>query len=354
MSLVGLWGLGWWVLSSKANSFADTKRSVIDFDALFSRKPDLKDDFDGEVSENGSGSYGGFQLVGHGKVTNGKCGHFSSFYGCARVDLHNVITLDGKNYAGKVYVRPVFHSCDKPSCPVCSKYGWAPREAHKIEVRLAEASKRFGLAEHIVATVPPKYYGLSHEALRIKVREILYARGVVGGVMIFHGFRYNLRKYWYWSPHFHVLGFIMGGYGKCRGCKKCVKGCGGFVDRNYRCYEKDGCIVRVLGKRKTVGGTAWYQLNHSAVKVGVVRFHVATWFGVCSYRKLKVTVEAKKRLCPICKHTLVKLFYSGSNPDILKFYGSTRACCVNPDCLDESEYHGDVAWEEMVSGSYGG
>ena len=31
---------------------------------------------------------------------------------------------------------------------------------------------------------------------------------------------------------------------------------GGFVDRQFRAYEKDGCIVRVLGKRKTVGGTA--------------------------------------------------------------------------------------------------
>jgi hypothetical protein len=65
------------------------------------------------------------------------------------------------------------------------------------------------------------------EVLREKVKTALAVRGVVGGVLIFHGFRYNLRHSWYWSPHFHVLGVISGGYG-CRGCKKGCVGCGGF------------------------------------------------------------------------------------------------------------------------------
>lgn len=269
------------------------------------------DDFDEEPVDDGYASYGDFQLVGHGIVTNDNCGKFSSFYGCVRTDLHDHVGLNGVNYKGKVFVRRVVHSCDKPSCPVCFKYGWAVREARKIEARLAEASKRFGLVEHIVATVPPKFYGLDYEVLRAKVVKVLAVRGVVGGVLIFHGFRYNLRKCWYWSPHFHCEGFILGGYGRCRGCAKCVKGCGGFVDRSYRAFEKDGCVVKVLGKRITVGGTAWYQLNHSSVKKGVKRFHVATWFGVCSYRKLKVVVEDKKRVCSICGSALVKLRYFG-------------------------------------------
>lgn len=106
--------------------------------------------------------YGDFQLVGHGKVTNEHCGMFKCFYGCARVELHNRITLDGWDFRWKVYVRKVFNSCDKPSCPVCYRLGWAVREAGRIERRLAEASKSFGLVEHIVATVPPKFYGLSY------------------------------------------------------------------------------------------------------------------------------------------------------------------------------------------------
>lgn len=280
----------------------------------------LEDSFDKKSIFDGSFSFGGFQLVGHGPKTNDNCGVVRSYWGCVHAESHDIIASDGKNHKGEVFVRKVVFSCDKPSCPVCYKYGWASREAHKIEVRLAEASKQWGLVEHIVATFPPKYYGLSYEALRKKAVEILMVRGIVGGVLIFHGGRYNQINQWYWSPHFHVLGFILGGYGKCRGCPKCHKGCGGFVDRCYRAFEKDGCIVRVLGKRKksysgdgpNVGGTAWYQLNHATVRKGVSRFHVATWFGVCSYRKLKVTVERRKLICPICERDLEKLRYNGN------------------------------------------
>jgi len=329
----------------------------VDYQKLgFELSQEFRDDrLDEPDVENTYGSYGDFQLVGKDKVTNGYCGTFKCFYGCARVELHNKITLDGVKYRNKVYVRKVFNSCDKPSCPVCYKFGWAVRQAGKIEMRLAEASKRFGLVEHIVATVPPKFYGLSLEALRIKIVKVLKARGIIGGVLIFHGFRYNLSKSWYWSPHFHVLGFILGGY-PCRSCKKkCYKGCGEFEDRKYRCYEKDGCIVRVLGKRKTVGGTAWYQLNHASVKKGVVRFHVATWFGVCSYRKLKVSAEYQKNVCPICGHILVRLDYFGVKCFVL----DRNSPDYRRDSFEDLMENGRVVWVERVkrkwgSGSYDG
>jgi rRNA maturation endonuclease Nob1 len=66
-----------------------------------------------------------------------------------------------------------------------------------------------------------------------------------------------------------------------------------------------------MGKRKTIFGTAWYQLNHSTIRTNVKRPHACTWFGVCSYRKLKVKVEKKKDLCPICGEELIKLHYMG-------------------------------------------
>jgi len=344
---------------------------MVDFDKMFSvgvEKNVLSDDFDGEPVENGGFSFGNFELVGHGEVTNENCGRFSGYhYGCLRVDLHNKVIFDkdGKriNCANKVYAKPFFHSCDKPSCPICYKYGWAVREARRIEARLAEASKRFGLVEHIIATFPPKYYHLTYEQLRLKAVEILKSRGVVGGVLIFHGFRYNKREYWYWSPHFHVLGFVLGGY-RCRSCKIVRKtgkcgienvNCSGFVNRNYRCYEKDGCIVKVKGKRKTVMGTAWYQLNHASVKKGVKRFHVATWFGNCSYRKLKVTAEMRKSVCPICKHDLEKLRYNGAKLDvwILSYGGAFFADFEEEGFLEGSK---EVVWQVVVnnygSGSY--
>jgi hypothetical protein len=303
--------------------------------------------------ENSSFSVGEFELVGHGEVGSANCGKVVTLKGCLRTELHNRITIDGEDYRGKVFVRRVRFSCGKPSCPICYKRSWAVREARRIELRLAEASKRFGLVEHIVVGVPSKFWFLSFEYLRRKAVEVLISRGVVGGVLIFHAFRYNNSEEarsknqpfgWYWSPHFHVLGFILHGY-KCRGCPKCVKGCGHFVDRNYRLNEKDGYYVKVLGKRKTVGGTAWYQLNHASVKKGSTRFHVATWFGICSYRKLKVTVEKHKDLCPICKHELINIRYFGSK-------------CLNltdeGDSFEDFEEDGRVVWFERVkAGSYG-
>ena len=332
-----VWGS--WV-GSKADSEAVLKPSV------------LEDDFDEEPENTTQFSYGDFQLVGHGKVTNVFCGKYLRFKGCLRVDLHNLITLDGKSYKGKVFTRKVHHFCHKPSCPVCFKSGWAIRQAGNIEGRLAEASKRFGLVEHIVASVPVSDYGLSLEALRKKVDKILLARGVIGGVKIFHGFRYNLRKRWYWSPHFHVLGFVLGGYSRCRNCKRkwnCLKGCGGFDDRSYQNFLKDGYYVKVLGKRKTVFGTAWYQLNHSSIDVTKKRFHVSTWFGVCSYRKLKVTVEKRKELCPICQHDLIGIDYHG----IRSFVKDRCSAEYKQDSFEDYEENGHPAWSERVQKRYG-
>lgn len=120
------------------------------------------------------------------------------------------------------------------------------------------------------------------------------------------------------------------------------------MDRKYRCYEKDGCIVRVLGKRKTVGGTAWYQLNHASIKKNAVRFHVATWFGVCSYRKLKVTVEYKKNVCPICQHELEEMRYSGVKRHILDCLFSDVHSCGERDSYEDYEEDSRVVWTVVV------
>ena len=313
-------------------------------------------DVDIESVKNVDFSFGDFELVGHGEVTNEKCGLFSGRYlGCLRVELHNKVGLDGVNYAGKIYGVAVFHSCDKPSCPVCYKYGWAVREANRVTVRLREASKRFGLAEHIVVSPPRRLYHLSYEALKKKVVEACKRRGVLGGVLIFHGFRLKKPQIvWYWSPHFHVLGFIEGGMRRCRRCSKHgdeCKGCGGFIDRNYRCYEKDGFIFKVKGKRKSVYHTAWYILNHASHKKNSTRFHVATWFGVVSYRKMKIESEDRKRVCPICGHDLVKIRYCGmKRGSCIRIYGGGFV----GNFEEEGFIRGtkEVVWQEVVSGSH--
>lgn len=90
-----------------------------------------------------------FQRAGNGEQTNSRCGQTLGIKGCLNHDLHGFISLDGKNHTGNVFIRLIVHSCDKPECPVCFKRGWAVREASAIEYRIKEASKLFGLAEHI-------------------------------------------------------------------------------------------------------------------------------------------------------------------------------------------------------------
>ncbi len=283
----------------------------------------------------GFNRYGDHFLVGSNpEPTNSECGKFKKFMGCPDVELHNAVRWFYQDLPkDSVFVKSVYHSCDSPLCPKCYKYGWAVREAGRVEARLKEASKRFGLAEHIVVNVPDSKYALSLEQLRKDCVKALFVRGVIGGCLIFHAFRYHRRNetyvgekpHWFFSPHFHVLGFIGGsGYGCCRDCKdfpvKC-KSCVGWEGVTRRCYEKEGgrsgsgYIVKVLGKRKTVGGTAWYQLHHASVRRGSnAKSHVATWFGVCSYRKLKLINGSDvgiKHKCPICGKDLVRLRYLG-------------------------------------------
>jgi hypothetical protein len=307
-------------------------------------------------------SYGEYELVGHGKQTNAECGKFKRFDGCLNIEAHNTARWFTP-YLKKdsVFVRSIYHSCDKPTCPKCFKYGWAVRQATRMENRLNEASKRFGIVEHIVASVPHKEYALSLEALRQRSVKILANRGIIGGSMIFHAFRYRNRHVarktslpigWYWNPHFHVLGFVGGeGYGKCRHCKggNCYA-CKGFEGVTRSENKKDGWIVKVLEKRKTVGGTAWYQLNHASIRrSGSKKSHAATWFGVCSYRKLKL-INGKdvgiKHKCPICGGDLVRVRYLGVFSEI--------SVSRRGEILSMFDDDGKPLWEVVASRKFTG
>ena len=326
--------------------------------AFFARKELglLDDDFDehddgfNEPDVENYNSPDKFPLVGHGDVTNRFCGKFIGLTGCLRTDLHGLMKIDGKSYKNKIFRRVVHHYCCKPSCPVCWKSGFAVRAGHKIAGRLAEASKKFGLVEHICASVPVRDYGLPYEALRRKAKKVLVDRGIVGGTLIFHGKRFSMGKGWYFSPHWHFLGYILGGYDKCRRCtnKVCVGrdnsfvNCDGYEARTRRLRVEDGYIVKVLGKRKTIMGTAWYLLNHATYDSTKKRFHIYTWLGVCSYRKLKVTVEKYKELCPLCHSELIDIEYLG-----VKSLSSER------NSIEDYLEDGLPAWGEKAKSYYG-
>jgi len=311
-----------------------------------------------------------FERVGNGEKTNFNCGVFKGFFGCLRTELHHV-KCDGVDYGGKIFVKKVYHSCDKPTCPICFKHGWAVREASNVESRLLELAKKYGLVEHIISSVPSNEYNLTFDRLNAKCIKILKALWVIGGAVIFHAERYrnpreaaikNLPTGWFFSPHYHILGFIDGGYGSCRNCSKNTEGCltcDSFKGRQRRSYLKQGgrfgvgggssgWIVDIKGERKTVHGTAWYQLHHCSIIKGQKRFQPVRWFGVCAKNKMKLKKEDRiNDECPICGHELIELSYVGNGNHLEKFWETE----FFDDLLDE---HGNVKWvEKPKSGRYG-
>ncbi len=260
------------------------------------------------VGKRGDVLFSELALVGRGQVTNDKCGKFRGYFGCL---LHE------KHEGDSVFAYPYFNYCDKPSCPECYRYGWAAKEAKVTERRLLAAAEKLGSpVEHIVCSLPKPDYGSSLRESKRKAQEILYSRGISGGLIIPHGNRVDdVTHVEYFSPHFHVLGFIVGGYGRCRNCARkwnCLEGCGGFDDRNHQLFLKDGYVVKVLGERLSVAGTVFYQLHHSSMEYGRKRARVATYFGSVGYNNLGVKCDKPRMLCPECGSQCGAIEYVGS------------------------------------------
>ena len=264
----------------------------------------------------------GYQRVGSGERKDSQCGKFMGHVGCLRTDLHKLITLDGVKHSG-VFVKRIYHSCDRPECPICFRR-WAVKEADRGEERIKPFYVRFGNPDHVIDSIPKSEYELPLEKLKIKSLKAVRGRGFLGGFQIFHAQRYHHANeayvgepaHWFYAPHFHYAGFLDGGYGACRSCHKAKSecwGCRGFEGVTRRLNLTDGHIVKVKGARKTVFGTLYYQLNHATLVRGKVRSHVGSWVGICGYtkHKLKVGERKKKHVCPICGHDLVPIKYVG-------------------------------------------
>lgn len=289
-------------------------------------------------------THGIFQVVGNGKITDNnpdsprRCGKMYGFIGCVKTHLHNKTSLDGTNHKGNAYIKKRIRRCFNPRCLECYR-SWAVREAKVARWRITKASVKNGRAEHIIASVPKSEYYLFEEGYagylkaRSRVQKILRQRGIIGGALILHGFRFaNMIESmikgvpfgFYWSPHWHIIGFLVDGYSICR---KCVNNCGakrdvcrvcqkGFEGRTRRENEKDQWIVKVAKKRKSILATFFYQLEHSTIIPSKNRFHSLTWFGVCGIRALKMDKADFKEdadLCPICGSKCVPLKYLGND-----------------------------------------
>jgi hypothetical protein len=205
--------------------------------------------------------------------------------------------------------------------------------------------------EHVVVSVSEADRDLNDFVLRKKCRDALLGCGVHGGCMIFHGFRIDRkRECLKWSPHYHCLGFVEGGYDRCRHCKGAdCYACDGVEGKCYRVYRDNGYIVRVLDERKTVFGTAWYQMNHATIRVGLKRFHAVTWFGICGYNNFK-REKAKVEVgvpCPACGEEMVRSVHVGERR-IVKDLGDVGYKSVFVD--NEFDESGEPNYVDAVGG----
>lgn len=228
---------------------------------------------------------GGWNLPGHGQQYP-DCGTIR-FRGCLNVAEHRQTLLDGREAVGKAYVNAYKRSCGRKECPVCYE-SWAGLEAGRVEFRLSYYAGKWRRPVHVSANPSPELWGLPFEKLRSSAYRVLKRAGIVGGSVIYHPFRQNDVKKWFFSPHFHIIG-----YGWHRG------------------FSIPGWVVRNHGVRKSVHATVMYQLSHAGVNPD---YHTITWFGELSYNKLKVPelVEEKPK-CPLCGLELVKLVFVGKD-----------------------------------------
>ena len=217
------------------------------------------------------------------------CGLWS-YRGCLNVSGHK-----GTNAEGKGFLQTYQRSCFRASCSLCWKK-WLGREAskstHRIE-HFEKISKK--KVKHIVISCPKWTYGQTKKELAKSARTILNEVGCLGGSMIYHPNRYDKeRKLWYYSPHFHILGF-------------------GWIEAVTEAYSKHGWFIKNLGERDSTFSTIYYILSHAGVKK---RNHSLTWFGDLSYSKLKSSeipaLADSKQKCPYCDNDLQELFLIGN------------------------------------------
>jgi len=212
------------------------------------------------------------------KESHDWCGKWGT-RGCLNVLAHKGTVCEGKGY-----VKTFQRSCYRADCEVCYRK-WIARESNKATRRIEKYEKISGKhAKHIIISPPSWLHHKSKKELAKESYRILKDVGCDGGTIIFHPFRYRREcKEWYYSPHFHVIGF-------------------GWIENTVENYQKNGWIVKNKGFRNSTFATFYYQLSHAGIKR---HNHTLVWFGDLSYSKLKIKKEEiEQDICPYCRAKL--------------------------------------------------
>jgi hypothetical protein len=263
--------------------------------------------------------------VGRGLVSSAYCGKYVTSSICRNVERHKGLTLGDADCTGMTVVRHKHLWCHNPKCPVCFYRGYAARQAKSIAGRVEKGIER-GLGvvgEHFSVSVPYCDADLPMDVLREKCAKAAFDRGISGFCLIPHARRIDREnKKLKRSPHFHGIGFIDGGFDRCRDCvhdRDDCASCDGFKGREVRGYAKDGYLVKVHARRKTIEGTAKYQLGHATTRLGIRRSPIVTWWGTMATRKYKSHPLPVEDKCPVCGEEMVRAIKVGKGRVVKDF-----------------------------------
>lgn len=235
--------------------------------------------------------------------------------GC--LDVANHVHGD---YKGKIYIKTFQKSCYRADCELCFKK-WMARQSGKAEKRIKKyenLSKK--KVKHIIVSPPAWLHNKPKKELAKLAYKVLKDVNCIGGAVVFHPFRYNRDyKEWYYSPHFHVLGF-------------------GWIENTVGNYNKNGWFVKNKGTRDSIFSTVYYQLSHAGIKK---HNHTLVWFGDLSYSKLKVEDEPEKDQCPLCNGDL----------KLIEHYGLWGF--VPPPEIEGEFYEDPDGWQYVVNDNSG-
>ena len=248
------------------------------------------DDYLCEVGDFAEVDYLGYKMPGSAKEKfHDWCGTWG-VKGCLNHEEHP----ENKDYA-----KPYLKSCYRALCSVC-KNPWLYREASTATKRIEKYEDFVNKpAKHLMWSPAPNN-PIIHKSLKT-LRKACYSAmkevGIEGAAVIFHAYRNKVikgSKQWYYSPHFHLVGF-------------------GWLEGTKKHYAKNNTVIVNLGTRQSVFATFVYQLSHCAIKKGR---HSLTWIGSLSYSKLKMPDDEEgEEKCPYCNEKLVVLeICSGFDP----------------------------------------
>ena len=241
----------------------------------------------------------GFHFPGT-KEKRSSCGEWA-WKGCNNLEGHEGINFNDCDVTGKGYVTNFQMCCFRADCEDCWLQ-WSYRQASKATRRFEkyqEVSKTKYKPRHIIISVPDWDYGKSKKELsklaRDKLNSVIPKWATFGGCIIYHPFRNEMidgKFRWYYSPHFHVLGF---GWTLPNEDSKNQRA--GWIIKTKSNVDKDG-------RERSTFQTLSYALSHAGIKR---HNHTLTWFGDLSYCKLKMEKEDYEMgKCPICENILTK------------------------------------------------